>query len=307
MSLVWFCPWDIGTPWIQLLSGFPAVALLTPVPLMLSLIYTGRRKLILRIAVILLMSVQLATVIPRLFPAPAQPVAGGEPAGRLLNIMSLNVGGNSVDVAAVLSEVRERRIDVLALPELGPDTLELLDKAGISGELPYRVVDVDWAGTGSGLFSRFPLDSTGRVPGSGFYQSRAVASIPGIRQGVQLTAVHVDSPRPGHTPFWRRDLQQLGELQQAVPEGAPAILLGDFNASTDHREFRELVSTGLTDAAQAAGRGLWPTWPENSPVPSFVALDHVLVSSDIGVSGFEAVSIPGTDHAAVIVLLRLPQ
>jgi endonuclease/exonuclease/phosphatase (EEP) superfamily protein YafD len=74
----------------------------------------------------------------------------------------------------------------------------------------------------------------------------------------------------------------------------------------DHREFRELLGTGLTDAAEAAGKALTPTWPVNSPVPPFVALDHVLVSGDITVAGFERVLVPGSDHAAVVARLVLP-
>lgn len=83
----------------------------------------------------------------------------------------------------------------------------------------------------------------------------------------------------------------------------PAILFGDFNASLDHREFLELLSTGLTDAAQATGRSLWPAWPEGSPLPPFVALDHVVVNDHLEVGQFTTVVVPGTDHAAVVAEL----
>ena len=106
--------------------------------------------------------------------------------------------------------------------------------------------------------------------------------------------------------MWRAELRQLSELWRAAPEREPAILLGDFNASVDHREFRDLLARGLTDAAQATGKGLAPTWPANSPVPAFAALDHVLVSPGIKVTDFDVVTLPGTDHAAVVARLAAP-
>ena len=38
------------------------------------------------------------------------------------------------------------------------------------------------------------------------------------------------------------------------------ILAGDFNATADHAQFRQLLKLGYRDAATEAGRGLIPTW-----------------------------------------------
>jgi endonuclease/exonuclease/phosphatase family metal-dependent hydrolase len=144
------------------------------------------------------------------------------------------------------------------------------------------------------------------VPESNFHQSRAQAAISGTSgDAIQVTAVHIASPRPGHIPSWRQELRQLADLQR-LPGSPPSILLGDFNASQDHREFRDLLGTGLTDAAESAGKGLAPTWPSGSSIPPFVALDHVLVTPDIGVKAFATIRVPGTDHSAVVAELTLP-
>ncbi|WP_426226119.1 endonuclease/exonuclease/phosphatase family protein [Pseudarthrobacter sp. DSP2-3-2b1] len=311
-------PWDIGTPWLQLLSLFPASVPLTAVALaaaVLALCLDPRfSRTLLATAVTAVMLLQMGTVAPRILPgtelaaaAPlAAPEAGDAPAARRVTVMALNVGSTGVDAEALLDEVRTRNVDILALPELAPLGLEALDGAGLAGDFPYRALDVDWAGTGSAIFSKFPLAAQERVPGTNFYQTRAVATIPGTTGGVHLTAVHVASPRPGHTPFWRRELRQLGELRLALPGSNPAILLGDFNASQDHREFRDLLATGLIDAAKAAGKGLAPTWPVNAGIPPFVALDHVLVTPNISVGHFAIVRFARTDHSAVVVELRLP-
>jgi endonuclease/exonuclease/phosphatase (EEP) superfamily protein YafD len=315
-------PWDIGTPWIQLVSFFPAGIITTAAALGAAVVAAlvrprPGRTLVAALSAALLM-VQFGLVLDRVLPLAgttsqlqsaalrAGVPAGNPPAGPSLTVMALNVGSTGIDAAALVAEVKNREVDVLALPELAPPGLEALDSAGLASVLPGRALDVDWAGTGSGLFARFPLDQVERVPGSAFYQSRAVAGVPDVSVPVHLTAVHVDSPHPGHTPMWRAELQQLGQLWRAAPEGGHAILLGDFNATGDHREFRDLLALGLTDAAATAGKGLAPTWPVNSPAPAFAALDHVLVSPGIKVAGFDVVTLPGTDHAAVVARLLLP-
>lgn len=316
LTLLRVIPWDIGTPWVQLLSAFPATLALTAAALVCVLPAVLRRpltgNLVVAGLVTALLAVQIGMAAPRVLaasPPRAELAAAGEPGQKsrtALTVMALNVGSTGVDAEALLAEVRHRNVDILALPELAPPGFEALDGAGLASALPHRVLDVDWTGTGSALFSRFPLERRERVPGSAFYQSRATADVPGSRTPVSLTAVHVDSPRPGHTPLWRAELEQLGTLQNEVPDGGAAILLGDFNASADHREFRELLGTGLTDAAEAAGKGLTPTWPVGSPAPPFVALDHILVTPGVTVAGFDRVLVPGSDHAAIVARLAVP-
>lgn len=303
-------PWEPGSPWLQLLAGYPLTVLPTLASVATALLI-GRR-LRLRPAVtagaLLLLAVQLAMLAPRLIPVDRQP--GAAPAatadaglGRNLTVMSLNVGGSGVDAAAVLKAVAEHQVDILALPELSPAILERLDSGDIARLLPYRVTNVGGGHVGNGIFSTFPLTTPGRVPGSGFLQSRAVAQVPGIPDGIRLTSVHVRSPRPGQVFPWRRDLAKLLELRRGTPPGVPEVLLGDFNASLDHRGLRKLLSAGLRDAAAATGQGLLPTWPANSPTPPFVQIDHVLVSRNLWVASFRTLRVPGSDHLAVISAL----
>jgi endonuclease/exonuclease/phosphatase (EEP) superfamily protein YafD len=308
---------DIGTPWIQLLSLFPASLVLTTAALAAAVlaVWLGARpsQTVLAAVVTALLLVQLHMVAPRLMPgdatgtAPQAAGTAGAPApGRAVTVMALNVGSKGVDSTVLLKEARTRNVDILALPELRPLGLEALEGAGIAAVFPYRALDVDWAGVGSAIFSRFPLQASGRIPDTAFYQSRGVVTIPGAAGGIHLTAVHIASPRPGQIPTWRRELGQLGEARQDVHVSGPAILLGDFNASYDHREFRDLLASGFTDAAQAAGKGMAPTWPAGSRIPPFVTLDHVLVTADIGIQSFATIAVPGTDHAGVIAELVLP-
>lgn len=317
LAVLRLIPWDIGTPWIQVLSVFPASLVLTAAAAAFAVaalcVDLRLSRAVLAATVTAVMLLQLAMVLPRVLPSKgtvtspqAGPASAGRPAPtRTVSVMALNVGKTGVDADALLAEARARNVEILALPELAPEGLDALESAGMASAFPYRSLDVDWAGTGSGIFSAFPLQVEERVPATVFYQSRAVAAVPGIRGGIHLTAVHIDSPRPGHTPYWRQELRQLGDLRLALPDSRAAIMLGDFNASQDHREFRDLLATGLTDASQAVGKGLAPTWPANSDIPLFVAVDHVLVTPGIGVLDFATFTVPGTDHTAVVAELAL--
>ncbi|OAE02094.1 endonuclease/exonuclease/phosphatase family protein [Arthrobacter sp. OY3WO11] len=318
-------PWDVGTPWIQLLALFPAGLISTTAALAAAVVALFRNAGPLRTVsaalVAALLAVQLNWVLDRVLPPDTlagppsgnvQPANVQSPArsadqarGPVVTVMAVNVGYTGIDPGALLAEIRSRNVDVLALPELAPAGLKALDRAGLASLLPFRATDVAWDKIGSALFSRFPLQQVDRVPGSAFHQSRAVASFPSAAGPVHLTAVHVDSPRRGHIASWRAELRLLGELWQVLPDSQPAILLGDFNASADHGEFRNLLSTGLSDAAEVTGKGLAPTWPVNSPAPAFVAIDHVLVTPGIEVLDFDVVTLPGTDHAAVVARLVL--
>lgn len=315
LTIVRFAGGGSGTPWVQLLSLFPAslfasVAAAAVALAAAALELRGARIVLAVLATGLLVG-QMLIVAPRIVPVyttggtlvgrPAHAVAAANHAGvHPLTVMALNVGSTGVDPAALLGQARARDVDILALPELALEGLANLEAAGIGVDFPYRVIDVDGAGTGNAIFSRYPLLPMPRVPGTSFYQTRAVADVPGTGGGIQLTSVHIDSPRLGHTPSWRAELDQLAGLQRGLPADRSSVLLGDFNAGHDHAAFRNLLAAGLTDAAGTAGMGLVPTWPINAPVPAFTAIDHILVSHGIRVVGFRTVEFPGTDHAAVV-------
>ncbi|HKU02479.1 MAG TPA: endonuclease/exonuclease/phosphatase family protein [Arthrobacter sp.] len=304
-----------GTPWVQLLSLFPAslFASLAAAAAALAAVALELRgaRIVLAVLATGLLAGQLLMVAPRIVPEsmsagpllgrPAQAAAAASRAAvHPLTVMALNVGSTGVDPAALLGQARAREVDILALPELALEGLAGLEAAGIGVDFPYRAIDVDGAGTGNAIFSRYPIVRMPRVPGTSFYQTRAVADVPGTGGGIQLTSVHIDSPRPGHTPSWRAELDQLADLQRGLPADRSSVLLGDFNAGHDHAAFRNLLDAGLTDAAGTAGMGLVPTWPINAPVPAFTAIDHILVSRGIRVVAFSTLEFPGTDHAAVV-------
>jgi endonuclease/exonuclease/phosphatase family metal-dependent hydrolase len=103
---------------------------------------------------------------------------------------------------------------------------------------------------------------------------------------------------------WRSDLNQQ---PRAEPNGTPRILLGDFNATLDHKALRELISRGYRDAADTDGAGLIGTWgPYSGHSLPPVTIDHVLVDDRIGVRDVQVHAVPRSDHRSVLASLVVP-
>ena len=76
-------------------------------------------------------------------------------------------------------------------------------------------------------------------------------------------------------PAWRG---ALAALPGSDGRGDVQILAGDFNATLDHPELRDLLDRGYIDAADAVGEGSTWTWPARHAARALpLTIDHVLV------------------------------
>ncbi len=162
---------------------------------------------------------------------------------------------------------------------------------------------------GAGTFSRFPL-TTRDVPRSDSMSfgnpttSFTVFGSDGRDRRVEITNVHTFPPLPDTVDAWRHDLAALAGVNAG---GGTRILAGDFNATYDHREFRDLLHANpaarLADASTGGLARLQPTWPRDRQYSPGIVIDHVLTSADVQTCGYATRRIPGSDHAAVLVTL----
>jgi endonuclease/exonuclease/phosphatase (EEP) superfamily protein YafD len=200
--------------------------------------------------------------------------------------------------------LREHRVDVLAAQELTPGMARQLAEAGLSGLLPFSEVDVRPGYAETGIWSRWPLQPLPPVPGLVFTAPRCTVSAGG--QPVTLTAVHLLTPVHHRERRWQDEFGLLRAALAAV-EGAQ-LVAGDFNATRDHRPFRQLLADGFVDCADAAQRRRWPafTWPSTRRLRPVMRLDHVLASrAQFVVRESRTIYIPGTDHRGVLAVVEL--
>jgi endonuclease/exonuclease/phosphatase (EEP) superfamily protein YafD len=281
---------------VQLVAFTPYVALGALVPLAASVL-TGR-WVAAGVAAVSALTLALC-VLPRAFGSPS--TVAGQP----LRVMSVNMRLGGADAAAIVAVVRSRAVDVLTVQEYTDEARANLAGAGIEDLLPHQDLSPQPGASGSGVYSRFPLNGSNVTvnPGYGFHQVVATVTAPGAAL-VEVQSVHPDPPGPGTE--WAAGLR----VQTPAGSGTPLrILAGDFNSTLDHAELRQILATGYRDAAAEVGAGLTPTWPyyggRTSMTPK-VTIDHVLVNGGIGVRDFAAVTIPRTDHRAIIATLVIP-
>ncbi len=277
-----------------LLAFTPYAAATTPVPLAAALVLRRRWAAVAAGAVALAL---VAPVAPRA-------IGGGQPDARgpALRVLSVNLYYGRADAGALLDLVRRTRADVLSLQELPREAVRRYEAAGLRTLLPYAVVDTRPAASGSGLYSRHPLRRLPDVPDTSVATPRAELTLAGGRR-VQVTAVHPLPPLSAEDQeSWKRD---IGRLPSATPSGPVQILAGDFNATLDHATLRRLIGRGYADAADRAGSGLVPTWGTGD-IRRPITIDHVLVDERCAVTGYGVHGMPGSDHRAVLAVIRLP-
>ncbi|MFC3492989.1 endonuclease/exonuclease/phosphatase family protein [Glycomyces rhizosphaerae] len=251
------------------------------------------------------MAVGLAIVLVPRFVADDQPAAGGAE----LTVMSVNLYVGNANFDHIMDLVEEHQPDLLSVQELTPGAPDAFTERGLDEIMPYTILEPDDLAIGTGLYSRYPLERIETVGRDAiFYQIAAEIDMPDGTD-VRFMAAHPAAPASAERiPLWEEDFEQLPR-----PDGGlPWVLAGDFNATLDHENMRELLDSGYTDAAEATGEGLDATWQPTEgylnglvKIPA-VTLDHVIAEESIEVLDWEVLEKDGSDHAPVVARLRLP-
>jgi endonuclease/exonuclease/phosphatase (EEP) superfamily protein YafD len=287
---------------VPLMTFTPYMGLASLVPLLVCLV--ARRPALAAVAFLTCLLFALA-LVPRWLPGPRPDVVGPR-----LRVMTSNLFLGRGDPATVVRLVREQGVDVLGLEELTPEEVARLDAAGLRKLLPYRNVDARPGANGTGLFSRFPLKRL--KPYNSVNQNgepRALVRVPGARP-FELQVIHPPPPINGQAPLWRHMLSELplpdfGDVSREP--GPPRMLIGDFNATLDHAQLRDLLGgAGYVDAADATGKGYKTTWPAGRRFPPEITIDHILIDPRMRAETVSVHLVPHSDHRALIATLRIP-
>jgi endonuclease/exonuclease/phosphatase (EEP) superfamily protein YafD len=273
-----------------------AVAVAVPAVLLLG----SRRCRPVAGAVLAVCVVAGAVVVPRVVAAPPPPGPGST-----MTVLSFNVDQGEANVAALAATIRAVRPDVVVLPEAAERYRALVVRA--IPDLGYRsaVGAAPGADDVNGItaFTAPEMGApTSRVIDQGGFDPWLELS--GGRLGAtRLVAVHVSAPVPGKIESWRRELAQLRTW--CAPASGPAVIVGDLNATLDHREFRA-GTAGCQDAGAVTGQGLAATWNAGCPRWFGAQIDHVLTGGGPAPVGLQILDLPGSDHRALLARLRSP-
>ncbi|MFN3866822.1 MAG: endonuclease/exonuclease/phosphatase family protein, partial [Demequina sp.] len=217
--------------------------------------------------------------------------------GDQLTVASVNMTFGGADAEEVVHLVREHQVDVLAVQELTPEAVRALGAAGLDDLLPHSEVHAEPGFTGGAVWSRLPL--TGGRAYDGLTSTTVLVEVEAAFGPLAVVAPHPAAPGPVDHEGWSRDLRALGGIVDGID--GPLLVLGDLNATRDHRAYRDLEHAGLVNAATQAGAGLKPTFPEGRlPIP-VVAIDHAMVrDAPLIAVQVHAVPVAGADHRALV-------
>jgi endonuclease/exonuclease/phosphatase (EEP) superfamily protein YafD len=282
---------DEVTPFAQLAAFRPQGLV---VVFALALLMLPRRGW--RIAAVLVASLALvggALIAPRQF-SDARPAPAG---ARVLTIMVANLLGGGAHAADVAQLIRDRKPDLVSLPEAQVDVREEI-RAQLQGE-QYKGYTIQTTKDAPSATSVLVSSSLGNVsfasePGTTFGN---IVVTGGNLGPVRLVAYHGFPPLTESVTTWKNDLLHV---RRWCAEDAPTIVAGDFNATMDHADFRHALGGYCRSVGPTVGGGLRGTWPADQPVVLRTQIDHVVVTRQLEPGRFSTYPIKGTDHRAVV-------
>lgn len=306
-----------GPWWLELSRYLPYPALLGPALLALLLsCRLGWRWVVasaLALGTVLTLAMGLAW---------GRPDAGGVP----LRFMTYNVKAAKAVLRpggfeALAQEVALRRPDILVVQDnhgASRGQASAMWPSGRAFGLPYSFAIDQYL-----IASRYPLRAC--APGRIDYRAeqhrylRCLVDVDGI--AVNVVTAHFESPRSGLNATRREGLDGAGDWLQNFEDrlgqsralardlagtARPLIVAGDLNAPENSPVVRTLLQLGLRDAYTSAGRGYGYSYGQALRLGfSFLRIDHVLVSPELGVTQAFVGSAGPSEHRPVIADLLL--
>lgn len=233
--------------------------------------------------------------------------ASGNPAGPAVRVLTSNLHESRADAQALADTARESA-DVLVVQELTAEFAEQLDQRNLNSDFPFRAIAPADGASGLGIWSRFPILRSSRVPGYELGVIRATVHVPDANADAVIMGVHLVGPWPQSADRWQREIADLSTTLHQIADAAGAgsvIVAGDFNATMDMAPFRRLLHNGYEDSREHSGAGLAPTFPADSTVPPLVGIDHILVRNGLA-AATRTVRVPGSDHLGLAATVHLP-
>lgn len=284
---------DVRSSILLGLLGLGALPFLAALPV--AVVALARRHVRLGVVALAVAAAVVPTGLPELAARTAVP-----PSARIaphLRILSWNLYFGNTDAAAIDRVIRQADADVVVLQEVAAGNFPVLRRSPALDAYRQGFISPQLSASGSGIWSRLPLEGAEEVDLGGLPMTRAVVRTAG--GPVRLVNVHTLSPLAGQD-LWARQLRLLGE--EVRRPGPPTLLAGDFNATWGHRPFRQLLDLGVDDAAAALGQPWSPTWPAGGRLlPPALRLDHVLTSPGLVATSYATGSAAGSDHRSIRV------
>ena len=204
------------------------------------------------------------------------------------------LGAHNPTLQKLSQNIIESNADLVFLQESGRNVFAQLKSDRVVDRYPFSYSKGEHT-----LLSRYQISGTQLVGKGNARTLRSTVNVNG--QDVTIYNVHMPAPHLVEPQRWLSAFDELkGEL---ASQNGPVLAIGDFNATYSHKQFRELLQLGYTEAHMELGRGYARTWPANS-VGGFMRIDHVLTHGSIDPVSIAEGDGDGSDHRSVIARVQ---
>jgi endonuclease/exonuclease/phosphatase (EEP) superfamily protein YafD len=307
----------LGSWWLELLQYAPYPAFLLPA--LLAVVLSWRLNRVWRLIAIGALGL-VTTIIMGFVFGHADAGSGG------LRMMTYNVKSYRAVRQAGIYEALEREV-----AQHHPDLLVMQDADELIAARRSAPAIAQSIFAGRHVFSRDQYIVVSRYPlrdcragdlsfrGQPHSYVRCLVAVDG--KEIELFTAHLLSPRRGLNATRREGAEGIDDWQQnfedrlsqsrtlaadVAKHERPLIVAGDLNAPETSPVIRTLLDRGLRDAFSSAGRGYGYTHGHSTMLSiSFLRIDHILVSPEIGVVDAFAGGKEGSEHRPVIADLLL--
>ena len=307
----------LGSWWLELLQYAPYPAFLLPA--LLAVVLSWRLNWAWRVIAIGALGLVMTVIMGLAF--------GHADAGSgALRMMTYNIKAQRATRHPGVYEALEREV-----ARQRPDLLVMQDAGDLSAARRNSPALAQTIFAGRHVFShdqyivvsRYPLRDcrAGDLSFRGQPHSYVRCVVTADGSEVELFAAHLLSPRRGLNATRHEGAEGIDDWQQnfedrlsqsralagdVAKRELPLIVAGDLNAPETSPVVRTLLERGLRDAFSSAGRGYGYTHGHSTMLAiSFLRIDHILVSPEIGVVDAFAGGKEGSEHRPVIADLLL--
>ena len=229
-------------------------------------------------------------------------------------VLSYNVGNGLAPADRLVQYLYYAGADIIGLQELAAGQADAIERQ-LYGVYPYRILHPDGF-AGKGLLSKFPIVASER---HAFAKGRPDLSAM-LEVGDRLVRVVVAHPRPpkvrvsgaAFDPVTLRQIQQVARL---ATQGAPTLVLGDFNMTDRQSEHGILTAAGLIDAFHEVGSSVH-SFPkrvgnphrfgprtQNISLPPVIRIDYIWYTREFIARSAGIGRDAGSDHLPVVATI----
>lgn len=212
-----------------------------------------------------------------------------------LEVAAVNLLFSNDRIAEVAEQMDQLPTDVIVFTEYTAQHQEVLLASPVAERYPHRTDQAGPRGEGVAIWSTMPVEIAQRPDTD---STSIDVTVSGPDGDIRIIGVHFPTPLDDFES-WSHDLRAATEIGRRV--SGPTLLIGDFNASHWHPDFRSVLDAGFVDAHSANGAGFSTSWPTTWPIPPFVRLDHALTAGGLVATDVEDFDVAGSDHLGMIV------